>query len=187
MQSRPGQGDKVLFWGYVALRVSSTLPWGRSPDGGGGPAAGGRSEAVPDPWRGRQGGASAVGWGQRGEKLAGRLLPAATPEGQGQGSGRAPTARQPQALGTRRVHSLLVSASRSPEVHSAARLTHYTSPLSTGRVPGMVLEADASLSPLLLGSQADLCQAGPGTPCEPSGPDLDQEVAFRGGDAWVGA
>lgn len=164
MQSRASQGDKVLFWGYVALHVSSTLPWGRSPDSRGGPAAGGRSEAVPDPWGGGDR-AGRVQWdrgrGERSWQGVSSLQP--SPRGQGQGSSRAPTARQ-QALGTHRVYSLLVSASRSLEIHSAALLTHYTSPLSTGRVPGMVLEVDTSLSLLLLGSQAGLRQAGPGTP-----------------------
>lgn len=128
MQSRASQGDKVLFWGYVALHVSSTLPWGWSPDGRGGPAAGGRSEAVPDPWGGGDR-AGRVQWdrggGERSWQGISSLQP--SPRGQGQGSSRAPTARQ-QALGTHRVYSLLVSASRSLEIHSAALLTHYTSP-----------------------------------------------------------
>lgn len=48
MQSRAGWGDRVLFWCYVCLRISSTSLWGRSPDG---ERAGCRREVrgVPDP------------------------------------------------------------------------------------------------------------------------------------------
>lgn len=139
---------------------------------------------------GRQGREGAVGWGRWGEELAGHLFSLQPPpkrEGPGKQQDTDHLRLRKRSLWTHRVHK--GSWSQLPEVwrfiippysittHPPEHLPRARRGARGGHVP---------VPTLLLGSQADLRQAGPGTRWVPSGPDLTQEVASWGGAACLG-